>query len=152
MEPAAGDAAARTAGEASTSGSSFRPKYLLVFPHRLLDFRLPELEAVAQVAGCKPGEMQLLEPFGGERLSPFWYMTVPSEDIARRIAERAVLLRVSSAGRQAGAWRQLRATPPPLCSGPALAEWPARCAAGGHRAVGRGARHRGGAPGGGGLP
>jgi hypothetical protein len=135
MEPGAGDAAARTAGEASTSGSGSTPKYLLVFPHRLVDFRLPELEAVAQVAGCKPGEMQLLEPYGGERLSPFWYMTVPSEDIARKIAERAVLLRVSRPGGP-GARRQQQQQR-------ALPDWHARArAAGGHRAVGRGPRHR----------
>ena len=91
----ADDPDARSNGQASTSGASDQPTYLLVFPHRLLDFRIPELESVAELAGCKPGELKLLEPFGGEPLAPYWYMTVPSEDIAKKIASRAVLLKVS---------------------------------------------------------
>lgn len=90
----ADDPDARSNGQASTSGASDQPTYLLVFPHRLLDFRIPELESVAELAGCKPGELKLLEPFGGEPLAPYWYMTVPSEDIAKKIAARAVLLKV----------------------------------------------------------
>jgi tRNA (guanine10-N2)-methyltransferase len=46
--------------------------FLSYFVHRLLDFRLPDVEAVAEMVGCPPSSMKWQRPHGNEDLSPFW--------------------------------------------------------------------------------
>ena len=70
--------------------------YLSYFIHRLLDFRLPDVESVAETLGCslQRGDVAWRRPHGDEELSPFWYLRLPSEDMARQVADRAMLTRV----------------------------------------------------------
>lgn len=67
--------------------------YLCYFLHRLLDFRIPEVESLAQGAGCHPQDVQWKAPVGGDAWSPFWYLKLPSEAVAQRIASRSLLVR-----------------------------------------------------------
>eukprot|EP00879_Flechtneria_rotunda_P020053 GHRR01021085.1.p1 GENE.GHRR01021085.1~~GHRR01021085.1.p1 ORF type:complete len:127 (+),score=30.37 GHRR01021085.1:708-1088(+) len=84
----------------STSGRPFQDsstrtttRYLCYFLHRLLDFRIPELKALAGMSGVD--DLQWEAPVGGNEVSPFWYVHLPSEAVARQIVNRAVLIRVS---------------------------------------------------------
>ena len=77
----------------STSGREF----LAYFMHRHLDFRLAETDALLELAGHKaaPGRWRL--PHGGLAYSPFWYLTLPSDEVARQIVARSILLKVGVA-------------------------------------------------------
>ncbi|KAF8068156.1 Tr1 [Scenedesmus sp. PABB004] len=95
--PDAGDGAASTSGrpaeERSAPGAGAGVRYCCYFLHRLLDFRLPELHALADLAGV-PAPLAVEPPAAGaDSVSPFWYVTLPGDDAARRIVERAVLIR-----------------------------------------------------------
>lgn len=84
---------------ASTSACTVRChdqplRYLCYFRHRLLDFRAAEIKALAAMVGCDASQVHLQLPYGGHEALPFWYLTLPSELAAIRIADRAVLLRV----------------------------------------------------------
>lgn len=86
------------AAACSTSGAddsyTAQPQRLLCyFAHRLLDFRVPEINALAELAGCQMEEVKWEPPTAGE-LSPLWYVTLPSHAVAVQIAQRAVLLKV----------------------------------------------------------
>ena len=89
-------------------------EYLCYFVHRYLDFRRPEVEAqlplalssssASLAAGHKPcssgrtpanSPAQWREPFGGHQDSPFWYLRLPSEEVAQRLCERTMLIKVS---------------------------------------------------------
>lgn len=71
--------------------------YLCVFYHRLLDYRKPEFESLADLFGAfgdtdpeatnKSLEWRL--PLHHHPDSPFHYVNLPSEDIARNIANRS---------------------------------------------------------------
>lgn len=61
--------------------------------HRLLDFRIPELQALADMFGVP--DVQWEAPFAGNQASPFWYVHLPHEQVAQQIVDRAVLIRVS---------------------------------------------------------
>lgn len=74
----------------STSGK----EYLAFFIHRLLDFRRPELESVANSVGCKDEQLQWRAPAGDVEHSPFWYLTLPSEDVAVEVSKRMILTKV----------------------------------------------------------
>ncbi|GIL93830.1 hypothetical protein Vretimale_203 [Volvox reticuliferus] len=74
----------------STSGK----EYLTYFVHRLLEFRRPELESIAQTAGCKDEQLQWRAPAGDVDHSPFWYLTLPSEDAAVQISKRMILTKM----------------------------------------------------------
>ena len=90
-------------GKPSTSGRSDSftagpQRYLCYFLHRYLDFRVAEVNALASLAGCKPGEVIWEEPFGRDWMSPFWYITLPNPAAAFEIGKKAVLVRVSDPG------------------------------------------------------
>ena len=69
-------------------------RYLAVFLHRHLDFRRAEIEALAELTGA--GRLHWEQPIR-QPLSPFWYVWLPDDAAAQRIAERALLLKVRSA-------------------------------------------------------
>lgn len=86
------------AEEVGTSGESHvsSERYLCYFLHRHLDFRLSEVESVAAMYGCS--SLKWHEPFGGGKYSPFWYVDLPSQEIARQIAARSLLVKVHYPG------------------------------------------------------
>eukprot|EP00249_Psilotum_nudum_P015771 c25510_g1_i1 orf=188-1663(+) len=75
--------------------------FLCYFLHRLLDFRLAEVESLAKLFGCfdssqqDPGEQHLrwkqLPHHHPD--SPFYFVDLPSEDIARNITYRSLLVK-----------------------------------------------------------
>lgn len=77
---------------AVSSSTGTQQRYMCYFLHRLLNFRLPELTALADMYGVKDVHWEL--PHCGNEVSPFWYVHLPNERIAHKIVERAVLLRV----------------------------------------------------------
>jgi hypothetical protein len=81
----------------STSGQE--QEYLVYFCHRHLDFRLPEIEALLDGAGYGGAvKDRWRQPFGGRFYSPFWYLRLPSDYAAQKIAERSILLKVHRPG------------------------------------------------------
>lgn len=48
------------------------PWFLCYFLHRLLDFRLADMESVAETVGCPVDSMAWRMPCGNEAMSPFW--------------------------------------------------------------------------------
>ena len=64
-------------------------RLLCYFRHRWLDFRVPEIEALA---GQEVSPQWRL-PVGGNVLSPFWYLTLPDLELAQCIASRSLLLK-----------------------------------------------------------
>ena len=81
--------AAISGQEASTSGR----EYLAYFLHRHLDFRLPELESLLDYED-KSISYSWRKPFGGLIYSPFWYLRLLSDDVARKLCDRVLLLKV----------------------------------------------------------
>ena len=75
--------------DASTVPADLR-KYLCYFLHRLLDFRAPELEALASLAGVP---MRLTPPDLRPDINAFWTCHLPSDEAARQLAERSMLLK-----------------------------------------------------------
>ncbi|PIA47671.1 hypothetical protein AQUCO_01400347v1 [Aquilegia coerulea] len=70
--------------------------YLCVFFHRLLDYRRPEVEALAELFGAYEDGRECLEwklPQLNHPDSPFHFVNLPSEDIARNIANRSILVK-----------------------------------------------------------
>lgn len=74
--------------------------YLCVFYHRLLDYRKPEVESLAELFGVfddyPDGQQHSLEwklPQHHHPDSPFHFVNLPSEDIARSIANRSILVK-----------------------------------------------------------
>lgn len=72
--------------------------YLCYFLHRLLDYRLPEIEALAKLHGYCDGEkagqgLQWKQAPDHHPDSPFYYVNLPNEDIARKIATQSLLLK-----------------------------------------------------------
>ncbi|KAH7288294.1 hypothetical protein KP509_31G020800 [Ceratopteris richardii] len=71
--------------------------YLCYFLHRLLEYRLPEVESLAKIylegdpAALK--EVRWKQPPNCHSDSPFYYINLPSEDIARFIASRSILVK-----------------------------------------------------------
>ncbi|CAA6660335.1 unnamed protein product [Spirodela intermedia] len=63
--------------------------FLCVFFHRLLDYRRPEVESLAELFGHL--EWKLTENFHVD--SPFHFVSLPSEEIARKIAKRSILVK-----------------------------------------------------------
>ncbi|KAF3454426.1 hypothetical protein FNV43_RR04873 [Rhamnella rubrinervis] len=77
--------------------------YLCVFYHRLLDYRKPEVESLAELFGAfdsDQGDPQIqnhcLEwrlPLHHHPDSPFHFVNLPSEDVARKVANRSILVK-----------------------------------------------------------
>ncbi|CAA2959026.1 tRNA (guanine(10)-N2)-methyltransferase homolog [Olea europaea var. sylvestris] len=71
--------------------------YLCVFYHRLLEYRKPEFESLAGLFGAFDGTTTgLLEwklPEDHHPDSPFHFVNIPSEEIARNIASRSILVK-----------------------------------------------------------
>ncbi|XP_060175856.1 uncharacterized protein LOC132606399 [Lycium barbarum] len=74
--------------------------YLCVFYHRLLDYRKPEVESLADLfgafsedngSGCNSLEWKLPEHHHPD--SPFHFVNLPSEEIARNVANRSILVK-----------------------------------------------------------
>ena len=73
-------------------------EYLCYFMHRLLDFRHPEIRSLAALLDSDNADFHSISfqsPCGGSYLSPFWYVRLPSETLARSIAQRSLLVKVS---------------------------------------------------------
>eukprot|EP00741_Cyanophora_paradoxa_P003601 tig00000093_g3498.t1 len=66
------------------------PRYLFYLVHRHLEFRLPELQALFELAGIPLVTHR--PPFAADD-SPFLYVDLPNEEAARTIASRAILTR-----------------------------------------------------------
>jgi tRNA (guanine10-N2)-methyltransferase len=66
--------------------------FLAFFAHRHLDFRIPETESLAKLAGVK-GPLRWKKPEGDHEHSPFWYLDLPSEEVAKKVVERSILLK-----------------------------------------------------------
>ena len=73
-------------------------EYLCYFMHRLLDFRHPEISSLVSLLDSrdnqKPADFKFELPCGGSYLSPFWYVRLPSEALAKTIAQRSLLVKV----------------------------------------------------------
>ncbi|KAL2343723.1 hypothetical protein Fmac_005008 [Flemingia macrophylla] len=75
--------------------------YLCVFFHRLLDYRRPEVESLAQLFasfedpqnGDVPSQLQWKLPPHYHADSPFHFVNLPSEQLARKIANRSILVK-----------------------------------------------------------
>mmetsp|Transcript_40151 Transcript_40151/g.89077 ORF Transcript_40151/g.89077 Transcript_40151/m.89077 type:complete len:494 (+) Transcript_40151:82-1563(+) len=67
--------------------------YLCHFVLRFLNFRLPDVESVAEMFGCSIDQLCWRRPYGNDPLSPFWYLKLPSEEVARKVADRSMLTR-----------------------------------------------------------
>ncbi|CAI9103957.1 OLC1v1002556C1 [Oldenlandia corymbosa var. corymbosa] len=72
--------------------------YLCVFYHRLLDYRKPEVESLAELFGAfkEDPENKSLEwrlPENHHPDSPFHFVNLPSEEIARNVANRSILVK-----------------------------------------------------------
>ncbi|XP_078434206.1 tRNA modification 11 protein isoform X2 [Wolffia australiana] len=72
--------------------------FLCVFFHRLLDYRRPEVESLAELFGVfDQGEggkrLQWKLPLNYHADSPFHFVDLPSEEIARKIAKRSILVK-----------------------------------------------------------
>ncbi|CAL8463394.1 g2928 [Coccomyxa elongata] len=76
--------------ECSTSGR----EYLAYFLHRHLDFRLPEIDSLIELAGQgKLTQSRWRQPYGKHFYSPFWYLQLPSDAVAQEVAARSILLK-----------------------------------------------------------
>ncbi|CAM6108617.1 unnamed protein product [Calypogeia fissa] len=68
--------------------------YLCYFLHRLLDYRLPEVESLAKVfSGKDCFEVRWKQSSDHHPDSPFYYVWLPSDDVAQKIASRSVLVK-----------------------------------------------------------
>lgn len=70
--------------------------FLCVFYHRLLDFRKPEVEALAELFGEEIAENESLQwrlPEHHHNDTPFHFVQLSSEEIARNIAKRSILVK-----------------------------------------------------------
>ncbi|KAJ1402284.1 tRNA guanosine-2-O-methyltransferase, TRM11 [Sesbania bispinosa] len=75
--------------------------YLCVFYHRLLDYRKPEVESLAQLFrdfgdssnDDVPSQLQWKLPLHHHPDSPFHFVNLPSEQVARTIANRSILVK-----------------------------------------------------------
>ena len=68
-------------------------RYLVMFLHRHVEFRLPELEAVAELVLGR-GVLVVEPPSSSAHpWSPFRHVWLPSDDAARAIAARALLVK-----------------------------------------------------------
>uniref|UniRef100_A0A1D1YUQ8 tRNA (guanine(10)-N(2))-methyltransferase n=1 Tax=Anthurium amnicola TaxID=1678845 RepID=A0A1D1YUQ8_9ARAE len=77
--------------------------FLCVFFHRLLDYRIPEVESLAELFGVfDEGEgrtsyadrhLEWKLPVDHHIDSPFHFVSLPSEEIARKIASRSMLVK-----------------------------------------------------------
>ncbi|TYG36521.1 hypothetical protein ES288_D13G071300v1 [Gossypium darwinii] len=74
--------------------------YLCVFYHRLLDYRKPEVESLADLFGAfedkrRPGNrvLQWRLPQHHHPDSPFYFVDLPSEDVAENVANRSILVK-----------------------------------------------------------
>lgn len=71
--------------------------YLCVFFHRLLDYRKPEVESLAELSGAfgdsdgvdGHGSLEWKLPQHHHPDSPFHFVNLPSEVVARQIANRS---------------------------------------------------------------
>jgi len=66
--------------------------FLCYFYHRLLDYRRPEVAALAKLFGGD-AELQWKLPLNHHEDSPFHFIWLPSEEIASKIANRSVLVK-----------------------------------------------------------
>ena len=71
--------------------------YLCVFYHRLLDYRKPEVESLAQLFGAFDEDSQSTSlewrlPEDHHPDSPFHFVNLPSEEVARNVANRSKLV------------------------------------------------------------
>ncbi|XP_022973875.1 tRNA (guanine(10)-N2)-methyltransferase homolog [Cucurbita maxima] len=71
--------------------------YLCVFYHRLLDYRKAEVESLAELFGengdHKGGKLEWKLPLHHHPDSPFHFVDLSSDDIARNIANRSILVK-----------------------------------------------------------
>ncbi|KAJ0101486.1 hypothetical protein Patl1_05381 [Pistacia atlantica] len=71
--------------------------YLCVFYHRLLDYRRPEIESLAQLFGEENSysnfALEWKIPKHHHPDSPFHFVNLPSEDVARSVANRSILVK-----------------------------------------------------------
>ncbi|KAL5982629.1 hypothetical protein ACLOJK_016704 [Asimina triloba] len=74
--------------------------FLCVFYHRLLDYRRPEVEALAELFGAFPdsppqdrSSLDWRLPQEHHPDSPFHFVSLPSEEIARKVANRSILVK-----------------------------------------------------------
>jgi tRNA (guanine10-N2)-methyltransferase len=71
--------------------------YMCYFLHRLLDYRVPEVEALAKLHGYSEGEkpgqgLQWKQAPQHHPDSPFHFVYLPNEDIAHKIATQSKLI------------------------------------------------------------
>jgi len=67
---------------------------LCFFVHRLLDFRLADVEGSLEALGVALSDgVAWRQPFGGEPLSPLWGLRLPNEAVVPALAARATLVR-----------------------------------------------------------
>ncbi|KAL3693576.1 hypothetical protein R1sor_007227 [Riccia sorocarpa] len=67
--------------------------FLCYFLHRLLDYRIPEVESLARLFLGEKVDLKWRQSPYHHPDSPFYFIDLPSEDIARKIASRSVLLK-----------------------------------------------------------
>ncbi|KAK0591191.1 hypothetical protein LWI29_036708 [Acer saccharum] len=67
--------------------------YLCMFFHRLLDYRKAEVESLAELFGYVGDALEWQLPQHHHPDSPFHFVNLPSEDLARTIANRSILVK-----------------------------------------------------------
>lgn len=73
--------------------------FLCMFYHRLLDYRKPEVESLAELFGAfdlrddKGRSLEWRLPENHHPDSPFHFVDLPSEEVARDIANRSILVK-----------------------------------------------------------
>ena len=97
--PACGDSlVASSSGR--TEEHELPRRYMCHFFHRFLGFRIQEAEALAHMPGSStapqsvPPDSSWQLPDGASRLSPLWYLTLPSDVAAEKLAGRSLLIKV----------------------------------------------------------
>lgn len=93
-----GDAGGGSASTDSSTQAAQKNWYLCYFIHHLLNFRISDVESVVEMLGCPLEDIAWRRPHGDAEVSPFWYLRLPSEDLARRVADRTMLTRVRTLG------------------------------------------------------
>lgn len=66
--------------------------FLAFFAHRHLDFRIAEIESLAKLSGVE-GPLRWKKPEGDHEHSPFYYLDLPSEEVAKKVVGRSILLK-----------------------------------------------------------
>uniref|UniRef100_A0A7S3VQJ9 tRNA (guanine(10)-N(2))-methyltransferase n=1 Tax=Dunaliella tertiolecta TaxID=3047 RepID=A0A7S3VQJ9_DUNTE len=86
--------------------------YACHLSHKYLEFRQPELESVAATKGCNVQDvLWRLPPSTDPMMMPIWYVSLPSDDIARQVVSRTMLTKgLYELWGEGSTWEELEAS------------------------------------------